>query len=224
MIHRLVHQVVKTGMNAFLADARMVDDLFTELFALPVEEVESIRTYLQSHTLRVVNGYPRVDVNPPLVAIILSQEGEDEHFLGYLAGMVDEDGDPAMRGAEVQGSSWKHTFQLPVVTEHPDVTAAYYEALKTVLIAGIPTLVEGGCWGFQLSGAELAPDPRYIPEGLFVRQLTLSLNAPFLYFNRASALGKAFQVSGLHVDRSGSPSDPGAVKTNIGVFAEGEDE
>lgn len=224
MIHRLIHQVVSTGMATFLADERLMDDLFGEMFALPEDEKLEIRTYLRTHKFRVVNGYPRLDANPPLVAVILSQEGETEQFLGYFAGMVDEDTAPELRGMDIEGSAWKHSFMLPVVADHPDVTTYYYEALKNVLIAGIPALISHGCWGFSLSGADLAPDPRYIPEGLFVRQFTLSLTAPFLYADRASMLTKAFRVGGLFVDRSGSPSDPGAVKTNIGVFAEGDDD
>ena len=220
MIHRLLQQVIKTGVAAYAADNDLIDDLFSEVFSLDAGERTAIKAYFAAHTLAVVNGYPRSNQVFPMAAIILAQEGEAEQFLGNYLGMVDEEGN-TLYGADFEGSMWEHTFQIPVASEHPDITTYYYELVKKSLLAGLPSLVEEGCYGFKLGGADLAPDPRYIPEHLFVRQLTFTFKRPFFHLDRASRLAKAFRVSGLHVDRSGSPSDVGAVKTNIGVYTDG---
>lgn len=223
MIHRVLQQVISVGVNAYALDEALQDDLFAEMFNLTAEERTSIKTYLAAHPLAVQNGYPRADASFPLVAIILAQEGQSEQVLGNYAGMIDEDGN-TLYGADVEGSIWEHSFQLPVVTEHPDVTSYYYELVKKSLVAGLDVLVENSCHGFRLSGADLAPNLAYIPTGLFVRQLTFTFQRPFLHIDRGSRLAKAYRVSGLHVDRSGSPSDVGGVKTNITTYDDGGDE
>lgn len=217
MIHRVLQQVISVGVNAYALDESLQDDLFAEMFNLTANERASIKTYLAAHPLTVQNGYPRADAPFPLVAIILAQEGQSEQVLGNFAGMIDEEGN-TLYGADVEGSLWEHSFQLPVVTEHPDVTSYYYELVKKALVAGLDILVENSCHGFKLSGADLAPNLAYIPTGLFVRQLTFTFQRPFLHIDRGSRLTKAYRVSGLHVDSSGSPSDAGGVKTNIKTY------
>jgi len=41
--------------------------------------------------------------------------------------------------------------------------------------------------------------------------------------DRLSLSQKAFQVAGIHVDKSGSPSDVGGVKTLVTTYTEGDD-
>ena len=224
MIHRYIHNVLTTGVAAYLADPRLVDDLFDQLYAVETSESAAVKTYFLDKGLNVYNGYPRLDAKLPFVAIILASEGEAETFIGNYAGMITEDGD-ALYGAEVSGAVWDHVYHLPVVSEHPDVTAYLYELVKILLLAGLEYLIDQECMDFSFSGQDLAPDPRYIPERLFVRQLVFSCKRQFLRIDRDSRLTKAFQISGLHVDRSGSPSDVGDVQTLVTPYtAEDEDD
>ena len=70
----------------------------------------------------------------------------------------------------------------------------------------------------KISGGDMAPDPRYMPEHLFVRQIKFGCNREFLRTDLATLRQKAFTVSGIHVDSSGSPSDVGDVKTLITTY------
>ncbi len=92
------------------------------------------------------------------------------------------------------------------------------------MISGLSVLVDDGCYEFHLSGMDLAPDPKYLPEHLFGRVLTFSCRREFQTINRGARLWKAFKVSGIHIDKSGSPSEIGDVKTKVGIFGVGEDD
>lgn len=222
MIHRYIHAVLSTGIAAYKADPKLVDDLFAQLYEIESTEVAAVKTYFAQHGLRVYNGYPRLDSAPPFVAIILASEGEAETYIGNYAGMVTEDGH-ALYGSEVEGSIWNHVYHLPVVSEHPDVTSYMYELVKTIMLAGLRFLIEQDCMLFSFSGADLAPDPKYIPERFFVRQLTFSCQREFSRIDRDSRLTKAFEISGIHIDSSGSPSDVGDVQTLVTTYSEGDE-
>lgn len=219
MIQRYLYSLLTTGIETYQADEALLDDLFEELYELESSEIQAIKTYFQSKGLRVVNGYPRRTTDWPAVAIILAGESEFEPYVGNYAGIID---DGELMGAEIEGSIWRHNFQLPVATEHPDVTAYLYEMIKSILFAGLQTLLNLGCFQFTFEGADLAPDTRYMPEQLFVRQLTFGCSREFALIDRQSRLGKAFRVAGIHVDSAGSPGDVGGVKTLVEPYGEGE--
>lgn len=223
MIHRYIHEILTTGVAAYQADTRLLDDLFRELYELDETEIAAIKTGFLAKGLNVYTGYPRLDAKLPFVSIILAQESEAEAFIGDYAGIITEDGH-TLYGADVEGSIWDHVFHLPIVSEHPDVTSYMYELVKTLLLVGLRFLVDQECFQFSFSGMDLAPDPKYIPEHLFVRQLVFSCQRQFSRIDRDSRLTKAFQVAGIHIDSSGSPSDVGDVETLVTPYAEGDED
>lgn len=222
MIHRYIQAILTTGIAAYKADPVLVDDLFDQLYELEDSEVNAIKTYFQQKGFTVYSGYPRIDSKPPYVAVILAGEGESDTYIGDYAGMITEDGH-VLYGAEVEGSIWEHNYHIPVVTEHPDITQYMYELVKSVMLAGLPTLVDQECMQFSFSGQDLAPDPRYLPARYFIRQLIFSCKRQFSRIDRDSRLTKAFQVSGIHIDRSGSPRDVGGVETLVTPYTEDDD-
>lgn len=223
MIHRYITAILSTGIAAYRADPVLVDDLFEQLYELEDTEIAAIKTYFAQKGLNVYNGYPRANSAPPFVAVILANEGESDTYIGDYAGMITEDGH-AIYGADVEGSIWKHTYHLPVVTEHPDVTSYMYELVKTVMLAGLRTLVDQECMDFSFAGMDLSPDPRYLPERYFVRQLVFSCKRQFSRIDRDSRLTKAFEISGIHIDRSGSPRDVGDVQTLVTPYTVEDDD
>jgi len=221
MLHRYLHELLTIGIQKMKDDSRLLDDLFERWYALDDSEVDAIKQYFAAKGLNVANGYARRDAKFPLVTITLGAEGETDSFLGDSAGQITTMGDDY--GADLLASLWQHTYNLTVFTEHPDVTAYYYEIVKSILIAGLQFLVtELNLFQFKISGMDLAPDPQYVPEHLFVRQLTLTCQREFQRIDRESLLAKAFGISGIHIDKSGSPSDVGGVKTLVTFFTEGQ--
>lgn len=224
MLHRFLFNVLKTGLTAVKDDPRILDDLFAEGYQLDSSESEAIKTYFLAKPPTVINGYARQDTIFPAIAIVLSSEREAQNFLGDSAGQVMDDSD--LDGADIDSAIWEYSYNLLIYSEHPDVTAYYYEITKSIMLAGYDYLTENGMFEFTLSGTELAPDPRYLPEHLFARQLQFKCQREFQRIRRDSLLLKAWKLSGIHVDKGGSPRDVGEVKTNVTIYnasSEGED-
>ena len=222
MIHRLIHSILETGIQAYQNEPKMLDTLFSDLYILDSTEIDSIKTYFLDKGLHVYTGYPRLDAEMPFVTVILSSEGETETVMGQYLGMVDDSGD-TLYGADIEGAFWEHNYNLPVVSEHPDITAYMYELVKSIMFAGIKTLVEANCFQFGFTGQDLAPDPKYLPERVFIRQLSIRLQRQFAWVDRDSRLSKAFQVAGIHVDSSASSGDVGEVETLVTPYTEDDE-
>ena len=217
MIQRYLFTALKNGIDQINADPEIITDLFTN-FDLTTTEIEAIKTWFAATPPEVHHGYARVDTKFPSYHIILGSENESDHVLGDEGVMIDDPEDENF-GADVKTTIWEHNYQVLCYAEHPDATTYMYEIAKTILIVNAHSFfTEAGLFFQYISGMDLAPDPRYLPENLFGRQLTFKCKREFCRVDKDSAAGKAFQVSAIHVDKSGSPSDVGGVKTKVTLF------
>lgn len=221
MLNRYIHDILTTAIEAITADPTVLDDIFQGNYELVSEESEAIKTYFEEHGFNVYNGYPRKNTEFPAVNIIMSEEAEVEHVMGDTAGLITDETDPNY-GKELITSFWDYAYRLMIITEHPDITSYYYEIVKYIMVDGQDTLVDDGCFEMHMSGNELAPDPRYLPEHLFARQLIFKCRREFQFIERNSDMGVGRTVAGIHVDSSGSPSDVGSVETNVTPYIESE--
>ena len=221
MIHRYINDLLKDSIAAILANPVILDDLFQENYELVSDESDAIKQYFADKGLNVINGYPRQNTDFPSVCIILGDEAENEHIMGDDAGFIDDETDPNY-GMELNSSFWDHAYRLLIITEHPDVTAYYYEIVKYIMADGQDSLGNDGCFAFHMSGNDLAPDGRYLPEHLFARQLIFKCRREFQLIVRDGPIRTGLSTEGIHVDSSGSPSDVGSVKTNVTPYVESE--
>lgn len=219
MIHRLLHDILTDGIAAITADITLLEDLFADHYEIEATETAAIREYFETNGFNVINGYARSDSVFPLVSIVLASEGESTTVIGDDGGQVLDEEDPYYT-ADIEAAFWDHVFHLYIYTGNPDITAAYYELAKVILLAGLATFTDDGCFGYKMSGMDLAPDPKYVPEHLFVRQLVFSCQREFQRIDKDSRLSKAFAVAGIHIDESGSPRDVGGVKTLVTPYSE----
>lgn len=219
MLHRLLHDVLTAGIATITADIAILEELFRDHYEIEATETAAFRTYFEANGFNVINGYARRDTVFPAVSIVLASEGESQSIMGDDAGPVYDVGDPNI-DEDILAAFWEHTYHLYVCTDHPDMTAGYYELVKTILLAGLDTFDNDGCFQYHFNGADLAPDPRYMPEHLFVRQFTFKCAREFQRIDHGSKAFKAFAVSGIHVDSSGSPSEVGDVKTLVTPYTE----
>lgn len=223
MIQRYLIDILQDGFDAFTADPLLLEDIFLENYGLSTSEVAAIKTYYAAHPVLLVNGYARQDNRYPAIAITLGNEGESQTVLGDDAGMVEDATDPNYR-CDINSAIWEHTYFLTVISEHPDVTAYYYEMAKIILLSGLEVLTEKGLASIKVQGQELMLDPAYMPEHLFMRRIIFTCERELQQISRNSRLSKAFRVGGIAVDKSGSPSDVGEVNTNvIPYFDDGEE-
>ena len=221
MIQRFLYDVLKHGLEEVQKDPTILEDIFEDLWRLNPSEVEQIKVAFAAKYPGVIHGYARAETDFPVFSIVLGNEGEADHYLGDDAGMIGDVDDPDF-GADCISAIWRHQYQILCYTEHPDLTLYYYEIAKAIfLTANLNSL---DLYEVHVSGMDLMPDPRYIPEHLFVRQMSFECKREFMRVDKDSKLSKAFQIAGIHVDKSGSPSDVGAVKTLVTPYGILEEE
>lgn len=221
MIERYIYTALQAGIEIITARPAILDALFKDDYELDAAEVAAIKQLWEEKPPNVIHSYPRIDSSFPLYAVILSEEREDQTFIGNDAGMVTDPNDPNY-GADIDAAVWVHSYWIQCLAEHPDVTRYYYEVAKSILLA--TDWEERGIFSIQMSGADLAPDPRYLPENLFMRQITFKCNREFQRLDLESRFHRGTQIAGIHVDKSGSPSDVGEVKTLVTPYTEEDDD
>ena len=222
MIQRILYRALTAGLALIKEDPTILDDIFVQNYGLDQTESNAVKTFFGRSPPQVIHGFARTDQKPPLYSIVLADERETDSVLNDDAGIIEEMGDPDF-GADKYAAFWSHTYNIICVAEHPEACQYIYEVAKTIILTAKPTLIPEGIYGSQLSGTELMPDPRYMPENFFVRQLSFNCKRELLTLDRKSKFTKAFKLAGLHVDKSGSPSDVGKVETLITVASGEED-
>jgi hypothetical protein len=222
MIQRYLIDLLQEGFDAIVADPLILEDIFLENYGLSDAEVAAIKIFFAAHPIVLVNGYSRQDNRYPAIAVTLGSEGESQTVLGDDGGMVMDESDKYYH-CDINTAIWEHTYFLTVISEHPDTTAYYYEMAKAILLAGLEQLTEKGLASIKVSGEELMLDPAYMPEHLFLRRIIFYCERELQQISRDSRLTKAFRVSGIAVDKSGSPSDVGEVNTNVSIYYDGEE-
>jgi hypothetical protein len=214
MIQRFLYDVLTSGMVTINEQPGILEDLFQENYSLSREEVDGIKEFFQTQTPNVIHGWARSDSTFPLYSIVLVREQEIEAVLADDAGQVEDETDSDYQ-SDCYTAIWEHTYDIMCFSENPDSVQYMYEVAKSLMFAAEAYFVQEGLFERHLSGSDVAPDARYVPEHLFLRRMTFSAQREFLRTDRNSKLYKAFQLRGLHVDSSGSSSDVGDVETNI---------
>jgi len=220
MIQRILYRAVEAGLTYFKENPDAFHTLFGDNYGLSETEVAAILQWFNDKPPKVFHGYARADQTPPFVSIVLADERETDSVIGDDAGMISDEEDPDF-GCDEYTAFWAHNYQLLCITEHPEATQYLYEVVKDIILEAKPTFIPEGIYDLQVSGAELMPDSRFIPENWFLRQLNLACKRELLTVKKGTGAGKAWQVGGIHVDKSGSPSDVGGVKTLVTVDTSG---
>jgi hypothetical protein len=125
MIQRFLYTVLKNGLDQIAADPTLLEDLFKDNYQLSNTEMDSIKTFFENNPIALKHGYAHVEDKFPLMTIVLGSEGENEKYIGYDAGQVEDPDDPDF-GADCKSSMWKHTYHILNYAEHPDVTGARF--------------------------------------------------------------------------------------------------
>lgn len=226
MIERLIFRIVRDGLEHYTADTGQRFERFclTELELEPTE-VAKARVYFAGGTDPDGNavearpptwqhGYPRQGGPFPLWALTLGGERDATTYLGDDAFPLDEDGnryvnretgeivDPKILRVE-------YSYVIMCMADHPDINVIYYHLLKHIIRRERGAFIDAGMEPPTLNGADLAPDPRYLPSDIFVRQLTVQVEADECW-TETDTDGRAFRTRGLHVDDTTNEETAGA--------------
>jgi hypothetical protein len=214
LIERQIASVVKTELERLKADPRLIEDLFVEEHGLAREEAQKIRLYFEGGTAAdgtdleadppiFVHGYPTVQGPFPCWAMTLGGERIHTDYLGRDAAFLDSDGETfydvrTNKVVDPKARRFQYTFDFLVISRHADITVAYYQLLKRILLSQEAALILDDADELEISGADMAPDPRYLPADVFARVLQLTTYGEE---NWGAPLTRASGgVGGLHVN------------------------
>ncbi len=160
-----IKQTIQAGVDAISANVALLDGIWAKLDA---DDRTKLKQTWTDHPPTVVTGFARREGPFPCFAVTLMSDSNDTTFLEDGEFLDEDEG-------EIGRETTSSAFRIYVFAENPDVCAAYYRALRRILQVGKRRLESYGLMNPVLSGAELAPDPSYTPDNVFVRQVTLTV-------------------------------------------------
>lgn len=216
MIERILYLVLENVLKALREDQTLIDEVFSRIYQLEKDEVAGIKR-LFAKPIEIRQGYAHADATMPMFTIILAGEQQSDFVIGDSAGMTQglQPFDPAF-GCDQIASIWDQNFQILCYSENPDQTRYMYEAARSAFLVNRTFLAQNGLLDPAMSGMDLTPDPRYLPDHLFCRVLSIRTKSEFVLVDYNSRAGRAFQITGLAVDPA-SPNSNGGVPTDVTV-------
>lgn len=242
MLERRIYQVLDAGRELVNEDPKFIVDYFCRQ-GLSDAEAAGIRDYWLRQDefyrrsldntqyekvvgVNIVHQFPRSSDQPqfPCWAIVLTDEREDSGNKSRFLG--DEVDDEVVDGVltSFSGSVEKKTIAVYTYADSPDVCVYYYQLCKFFLKRARDVLKgpDIGILDSAFSGSDMAPDPRYEPENMFVRRFVIEATVLDVVRkspqeDRAFVLSGAFlrNEEGLDVTTS---SDGETINPNVTVI------
>jgi hypothetical protein len=225
MVERLVFTAVEDGVRFLVQNPDVLVEFLVEEAGLHPDEATKVKDLYVATQGRagieerpgpsVVHGYARADTAFPAYAITLGAESENQTFLGD-EGAMDDDPESATYGADTFSAIFGYTVNIMVYAQHPDLVLYLYQLLKHALVTAFPLFKQEDLFDLKINGADMAPDPAWVPAGLFLRRLTLNCNRQYRQTQVNTALGRAWKIRGVHIDARGAVGeDVGGVQTQV---------
>lgn len=214
MLTESLARIVATpdALDAFVASLPLDTELREQ------DDVRSAVLAFASQKRPVIHSYAREETEFPVWSIVLAGEEEGMRPLGDEGPDMDDDEHPE------SVALWDSTYKVLVYSKLPDLTVQLYHLLQQVLISRRQELrIRGGLTNLsKLSGAELAPDSVWLPQFLFVRAASLTVQEErrgLAFLGGVSGSAQPLppaRVTGLHVRDEQAPPD--GVTHGVGVY------
>jgi hypothetical protein len=231
MAERIIFKVVKDGLQRFIDKPIRFERFLRAEIELEPTEAAKGRLYfaggldaegntVEARPPTVLHGYARQGGPFPCWALTLAAERRSQDYLNQDGAALDADGEPFIdeETGEVVDAKYRrveYTYNFLVITDNADVTLWYYHLLKFIILSNYDVLKEHHLDDPDLSGADLAPDPRYLPSDVFARSLTLSIQTDETWTTEIAG-GGGNRVGGIHVDDDeGFTVGAGSVKAGV---------
>ena len=180
MFERAIHRVIEQGMATIEAAPTLLDR-FLRAPGWTDDEVAKLRANWLSEKGHpsIVHNYARAAASLPCYSIVLVgsnvsedylNRGADALALDEVTQLIAEIEAEIGRRVNVEISEWQFTYQVFAYSEHPDVTLAMSNVLRSILLGGgRKFVVEYGFNRPSFSEMDLQQQPPYLPENVFAR-------------------------------------------------------
>jgi len=221
MFERVVHNVIQAGMDRLDVD----EPLLRRALSSPgysEEEIDNlVSAWSGDQKPRIVHSYARAAAQIPCYAIVLASEIQDQQYLDNSAdalaiteveAFIKQVQAEVGRVVSAQIHRFKFTYQIFTYALNPDVTLAYYNVLRNILLGADKAFALEGFETPSFSGMDLSPNTQYLPENVFARMLELTGAAHLLIVNDLDlgpwATGRGNRIEGIHIANAVVGVDP----------------
>jgi len=200
-VERIIFTRLETQIDAMIAEPRLYERFLVDC-GLEEAEAKIARERWVERPVSVVHGYARGGTAFPVIAVVLGSESTVLDYLGEDGSALDEEGeeyfDDEGNLVDAHVRRWEQRYDLYVYAEHPDEALYLYQLAKQIMVSGRGEFQAAGLDEITYSGAELAPDPRYMPSEMFTRRFSVTLRADEQYLEPASG-AKIKAIQGVAV-------------------------
>lgn len=175
---RIIKATLELAVTTIKGDTTILDRILGGADGLPEEEMVMVRESWTKWPPKVIQGYPRTETVIPCYAIVLTSDNVAQDYIG-----VGEE-----PGGEDEGDVFRRrnqgTYTVFVYAGNVDVCIWYYRVLRYIANVAIPRFTSHGLDPMDVQGAELMPDPRYAPDNVYTRRLSLVVQHEERWSNR----------------------------------------
>lgn len=237
MVERRLYRIAEAGLAFFTEDSgqRFERFLMSDTgMGLTAAEAAKGRLYfaggtdddgdtVEARPPTLIHGYARPGGPFPCWALTLGSERTAREYLGDDAVPLDEDGDRFLDPetgdvVDLKIRRVNYNFNILVISDHPDITVYYYQLLKNILLSQYRITPDNELDDLDLSGQDMAPDPRYLPSDVFARILTVTVDFDECWTEPIDG-GFAQTVGAIAIDDTGenvtSGDDVGSVTAKV---------
>ncbi len=180
---RVVHHIVESTVKVFRAKPKYVDRAFP---LLSQRERDVIKRILKESPLEVIHGYPNESHSrkgaKAVASIIVGNEALEQPFLdSYVYTETPETHGPGSMieavaaATAVYGELDTTEVGIWIWATHPDLMLYYYNLIWSVLIGGTAVLLKRDIDPISISGGDIRPDPRFMPQYAYIRRIALKV-------------------------------------------------
>lgn len=216
MFERIIHRKLTEAIEKLSTKKGARYPVLERYLALPGRDADEIsklaEAFLGNAKPKVMHSYAREGAEMPLFSIVLGEETAADQYLGDVppptdpatVALVEKIETKEGRTVDAAVDRLGLTFHIFIYSENPDVTLAYYGIVSQAMRSAKREFMKAGMENITFSGRELAPDARYIPANLYVRQFTISCFSHLLYAYDLDlgplATGRGKYLTQIHVD------------------------
>lgn len=171
---RLLQRLLQNSIDFLTENPAELERFFSHFYddSISVEERKQYTDRFLKTPPRAQLGYARQSTEFPYWGIVLTDDNEEDSFVGDHVGVDTE------TFTEFDGALFTSTYSVYVYTNHPDVTSYQYALAKSIVLGGRKWLLSQGLMEIQLSGGDLGPEESLFPDAVYLRVLRMKCKAP----------------------------------------------
>lgn len=170
---KLITAAIASGMTTIKGNLdQYVPDIF-DADELGSEFINTVKTYLSSHIVKVSQGYPLTDLHTPGWFVLPASSQTVETFVGEY-GADDSPEEDETVGPERSTRINQYSVRVLSASENADVTLLLSAVCRYILLSAAESLTENNFHEVELSTMDLDPIYQFLPQNLNYQTTMLS--------------------------------------------------